>query len=128
MRAVPVAGAFAAVLISACTTIYDPAPGNLAQYCTPENAFHLGSESRAYFGVCPKDTEAAFLAGLQRGRALRPNTPQVYPYMQQIEQTERQIVASVSETERERLRGRLRELEWWAVHLMTSPGSYGEGF
>ena len=113
--------------LAGCISVYDPAPGELARYCSPENAFRLGSESRAYFGVCPKESEAAFLAGLQRGRALRPNTPQVYPYIQQIEETERQILATSSEPERDRLRARLRELEWWAVHLMTSPGSYGEG-
>ena len=119
--------AMAVIGLAGCSTVYDPAPANLAQYCSPQNAFRLGSESRAYFGVCPKESEAAFLAGLQRGRTLGPRPPQVYPYLQQIEEAEKQLVASASEPERERLRGRLRELEWWAVHLMTSPGSYGEG-
>jgi hypothetical protein len=119
--------ALAAGGVAGCATIYDPGPGNLAQYCTPENAFRLGSESRAYLGVCPKETQAAFLAGLERGRALRPNTPSVYPYIEQIRETEKMLLAAGTEAERERLRARLRDLEWWAVHLMTSPGSYGEG-
>ena len=83
--------------LAACTTIYDPGSENLAQYCTPENAFRLGSESRAYLGVCPRETEAAFLAGLERGRALRPNTPSVYPYIEQIRETEKMLLASGSE-------------------------------
>jgi hypothetical protein len=115
------------LLVAGCAALEGPDPGNLAAYCTPENAYRLGSQSKAYFGNCPKQTESAFLAGLQRGRALRPNTPQVYPYYQQMEDTERQLLAAGSDAERERLRSRLREVEWWTLHLLTSPGSYGEG-
>ena len=71
--------------------------------------------------------EAAFLDALERGRALRPNTPSVYPYIEQMRETEKMLLAAGSDAERERIRARLRDLEWWAVHLMNSPGSYGEG-
>lgn len=64
----------AVLVLSGCAGLAGPDPSNLAAYCTPENAFRLGSESRAYFGVCPKETESAFLAGLERGRSFRPNT------------------------------------------------------
>jgi Protein of unknown function (DUF2799) len=113
--------------LAGCATVYEPGPGNLAQYCAPDNAFRLGSESRAYLGGCPKGTEAAFLDALERGRALRPNTPSVYPYIEQMRETEKMLLAAGSDAERERIRARLRDLEWWAVHLMNSPGSYGEG-
>jgi hypothetical protein len=113
------------LLLAACTTV--PDASNLAAYCTPENAFRLGSQARAYFGVCPKATEDAFLAGLERGRAYAPNTPSVQPYIERMRGVERQLTAASSDGERARLRARLTELEWWAVHLMTSPGSYGEG-
>jgi hypothetical protein len=65
---------------------------NLSAYCTPENAYRLGSRSKAYFGVCPKQTESAFLAGLQRGRVLRPSTPAAWPFQQKMEQLEREMI------------------------------------
>jgi hypothetical protein len=117
----------AVLVLSGCAGLGGPDPSNLAAYCTPENAFRLGSESRAYFGVCPRETESAFLAGLERGRSFRPNTPSVLPYIAKMRETERQIVAAGSEAERQPLRERLTELEWWAIHLMSAPGSYGEG-
>jgi hypothetical protein len=116
--------ALASALLSACAT---PDVSDLRAYCTPDNAYRLGSQSRAYFGVCPKETEAAFLAGLERGRSYRPNTPSVYPYIELMRRLEGQIIAAGSDAERERLRARLRDAEWWAMHLMTAPGSYGEG-
>ena len=114
----------ALALLAGCATAD---VSNLAAYCTPENAFLLGTQSRAYFGVCPKETEAAFLAGLERGRAYRPNTPSVYPYIEQMRTLERQLVATSSDAERQPLRARLTDVEWWAIHLMSAPGSYGEG-
>jgi len=118
----------AVVFVAGCTTVdHHPDGSNLAAYCAPENAFRIGSESRAYFGVCPKESEAAFLAALERGRSYRPNTPSVHPYIERMQETERLLLASGTEAERERLRARLRDLEWWAIHLMSAPGSYGEG-
>jgi hypothetical protein len=113
---------FIAVL-AGCATLEGPDPGNLAAYCTADNAFRLGSQSKAYFGVCPKETESAFLAGLQRGRALRPNPPQAWPYFQRMEELEKQLL-SAPESERATLRERLRTAEFWAVHIVNSPGTY----
>lgn len=113
------------LVLTGCSALQRPASSDVAAYCTPENAFRLGSESRAYFGNCPKEREGAFLAALERGRGYQPPTPSVYPYMQQIRATEKDIVSASSEADRDRLRVKLTELEWWAVHLMTSPGSYG---
>ena len=115
------------VLSLAGCAIDRPDSSNLAAYCTPQNAFLLGSQSRAYFGVCPKETEAAFLEGLHRGRALVHNVPQVYPYYVQMTELEKQLVAAGSEAERERVRTRLREAETWAIHLINDPGTYGSG-
>jgi hypothetical protein len=115
--------AVTASLLAGCA-ITQPEPSNLSAYCTAENAFRLGSQARAYLGVCPKETEAAFLAGLQRGRALVPPTPQAQPYIAQMTELERQLLAASSEGERERIRERLRDAEWWAVHLINAPGSY----
>jgi hypothetical protein len=112
------------VALAACATLDEPTAANLAQYCTPENAYRLGSQSRAYFGVCPKESEARFLQGLARGRALRPSTPVVEPYYQRIAQTEQGLLAAASEAEREPLRARLRDLEWWAIHLLYNQGTY----
>ena len=113
----------AALVVGGCAVD----PSDLRAYCTPENAFRIGSESRAYFGVCPKETESAFLAGLERGRAYRPPTPSAYPFIEKMRETERQLIAAPSDTERASLRARLTDLEWWAMHLMTAPGSYGAG-
>jgi hypothetical protein len=112
------------VALAACATLDQPTSANLAQYCTPENAYRLGSQSRAYFGVCPKETEARFLQGLARGRAIRPSTPVVEPYYREIAQTEQRLLAAPSEAEREPLRARLRDLEWWAIHLLYNNGTY----
>ena len=57
----------AAILFSACAGFETPDPSNLAVYCTAETGYRVGYQSRAYYGVCPKDTEGAFLAGLERG-------------------------------------------------------------
>jgi hypothetical protein len=118
---------FGVLLLSGCATLDEPKASNLGSYCTPQNAYRLGSQSRAYFGVCPKESEAAFLAGLQRGRGYRANPPQVLPYYERMEETEKQLLASTSEPERQRLRERLREIEWWAIHIVTTPSTYGNG-
>jgi hypothetical protein len=109
--------------LAGCATLEGPDSGNTAAYCTADNAFRLGSQSKAYFGVCPKETESAFLAGLQRGRALRPNPPQAWPYFQRMEELEKQLL-SAPEAERATLRERLRTAEFWAVHIVNSPGTY----
>ena len=66
-------------LLSACATLSDPDPANLATYCTSETGYRVGYLSRAYYGNCPRDREAAFLDGLQRGRGYRANPPQALP-------------------------------------------------
>ncbi len=109
--------------LAGCATLDSTNPSNLAAYCTAENAFRLGAQGRAYFGVCPKDAESAFLAALARGRALRPPTPQAFPYYAQIEELERQLMAAASDPERRRLRERLSEAEWWAMEILRNPGS-----
>jgi hypothetical protein len=114
-------------LLAGCSTIDRPDASNLAAYCTPQNAAMLGSQSRAYFGVCPKESESAFLAGLQRGRELRPSPPQAWPYFEQMNQLEKQLLATGSDAERDRIRASLRDAEFWAVHIVNSPGTYGEG-
>lgn len=113
-----------ATLLAACATLEGPDPSNLSAYCTPENAFRLGSQSRAYFGVCPKATESAFLSALARGRALRPNPPQAWPYFQRMEELEKSLLTAGGDSERNQLRERLRDTEWWAIHIVNSPGSY----
>lgn len=118
-----VALAVGASLLAGCA-ITQPDESNLASYCTAENAFRLGSQARAYLGACPKESEAAFLAGLQRGRALVPPTPQAQPYLALMTRLEKQLLSASSEGERARIRERLRDAEWWAVHLINSPGSY----
>lgn len=42
----------------------------LASYCTPEAGFDAGRNGRVYRGVCPAETEGAFLAEYQTGRRL----------------------------------------------------------
>jgi hypothetical protein len=111
------------LVLAACATLDEPTPSNLAQYCTAENAYRLGSQSKAYFGVCPKETESAFLAGLQRGRAVRPSTPQAWPFQEKMAQLERQLLAAGSDAERERIRAGLRDAEWWSIHIINNPGS-----
>jgi hypothetical protein len=111
------------LVLAGCATLDEPTPANLAQYCTPENAYRLGSQSKAYFGVCPKETESAFLAGLQRGRGVRPTTPAAWPFQEKMDQLEKQLVAAGPEAERERIRASLRDAEWWAIHIINNPGA-----
>jgi hypothetical protein len=91
--------ALSAVLAAACGTLKEPDSSNLSAYCTAESGYRVGYLAKAYYGVCPKETEAAFLAGLQRGRAYRPNPPQVQPYYERMEQTEKQLLAATTEPE-----------------------------
>ena len=111
-------------MLVACTTLDKPTPENLAQYCTAQNAYRLGSQGRAYFGSCPKESEASFLQGLAKGRELRPWTPVVEPYYERMAQTEKRLLAASSEAEREPLRVQLRDVEWWTIHLLYNNGSY----
>ena len=111
------------LLLAGCATA-ETDTSNLGAYCTPENAYRLGSQSRAYFGVCPKESEARFLEGLARGRQVRPWAPQAEPYYQKMSDTERLLLASSSEPDRERLRAQLRDLEWWSVHLINNKATF----
>jgi len=119
-----IAIALSVISLAGCATLEGPETSNLAAYCTAEKAYRLGSQSKAYFGVCPKSTESAFLAGLQRGRALRPNPPQAQPYFAQMEALEKQLLASSSDTDRQAIAARLKDAEFWAVHIVNSPGTY----
>ena len=112
------------VAVAACASINKPTAENLARYCTAQNAYLLGSQGFAYYGNCPKESEPQFLQGLARGREYRLRTPVVEPYYERIAQTEQQILAASSDTDREALRVRLRELEWWAIHLLYNNGTY----
>ena len=114
----------AVIALSGCAGLRDPDPTNLAAYCTAETGYRVGYLSKAYYGNCPKETEAAFLAGLQRGRGYRGNPPQAMPYYERMEQTEKQLLAA-SGAERERLAAQLRQIEQMTLHIVNDPGSYG---
>ena len=116
--------AASALLLAGCAGMQQPDPSNVAAYCTEQNGYRLGSQMRAYYGNCPKESEAAFLAGLQRGRAVRPSTPAAEPFFWQLDELEKQLRAATSDADRERLRTRLREAEYWAIHIVNDPGSY----
>ena len=116
--------AASALLLAGCAGMSQPDPSNVTAYCTEQNGYRLGSQMRAYYGNCPKEPEAAFLAGLQRGRAVRPSTPAAEPYFRQMDELEKQLRAATSEAEREPLRVRLRQAETWAIHIVNDPGSY----
>jgi len=121
VRTVPV------VLLAACAGLETPDPSNLAVYCTAETGYRVGYQSRAYYGVCPKETEPAFLAGLQRGRGYRANPPQALPYFERMEQTEKQLLAATSNADRERLRAQLGQIEQMTLHIVNDPSSYAAG-
>ena len=110
--------------LAGCAAMQGPDPSDVAAYCTEQNGYRLGSQMRAYYGNCPKESERAFLAGLQRGRGVRPSTPAAEPYFRQMDQLEKQLIAATSDADRERLRTRLREAETWAIHIVNDPGSY----
>jgi hypothetical protein len=110
--------------LAACATLEGPDPSNASAYCTAQNGYRLGSQSKAYFGGCPQATESAFLAGLQRGRAIAPTPPQVMPFYERMDQLEKQLVAATTEAERNQVRARLRDAEWWAIHIVNNQGTY----
>jgi hypothetical protein len=116
----------AVIALSGCAGLADPDPTNLGTYCTAETGYRVGYLSRAYYGNCPKNTEPAFLAGLQRGRGYRANPPQALPYHERMEQTEKQLLAA-SGAERERLAAQLRQIEQMTIHIVNDPASYGSG-
>jgi hypothetical protein len=109
--------------LTGCAALDSSDPSNLAAYCTAGNAFRLGAQGRAYFGVCPRESESAFLAGLARGRELLPPTPQAFPFYAQIEELEKQLMATTSDADRRQLRERLSKAEWWAMEILRNPGS-----
>ena len=114
------------IFLSGCAAFTNPDPTNLASYCTADTGYRVGYLSKAYYGVCPKESEGAFLAGLQRGRGYRAEPPQAWPYYQRMEQTEKQLLAA-SGAERERLAAQLREIERMTIHIVNDPASYGSG-
>jgi len=117
----------AVITLSGCATFTDPDPTNLATYCTAETGYRVGYLSKAYPGVCSKETEGAFLSGLQRGRGYRANPPQALPYYQRMEELEKQLLASASEADRQRLRVQLADVEWQTIHIINSWGTYATG-
>jgi hypothetical protein len=44
-----------------------------------------------------------------------------------MEQLEKQLLASASEPDRERLRVQLRDVEWQAIHIINCSCSYSSG-
>ena len=115
------------ITLSGCATFTDPDPTNLATYCTAETGYRVGYLSKAYPGVCSKETEGAFLSGLQRGRGYRANPPQALPYYQRMEELEKQLLATTSEPDRQRLRVQLADVEWQTIHIINSWGTYATG-
>ena len=107
-----------------CAAFETPNDANLATYCTAESAYRVGYQSRAYYGVCPKESEPAFLAALQRGRGYRANPPQALPYYERMEQLEKQLLAATNDAERAKLRTQLREVEWMTIHIVNDLGTY----
>ena len=87
-------------------------------------SYRLGSQYRAYFGDCPKEVEPQFLAGLRRGRAMRPYTPEILPFYDEMDETEGRFLAASSDAERAPLRARLQDLEWWTIHLMSDHATF----
>jgi hypothetical protein len=115
------------IFLSGCAGLGEPDPSKLSAYCTAETGYRVGYLSKAYYGVCPKETEGAFLGGLQRGRGYRANPPQALPYYERMEATEKQLLASASDTDRARLRQSLSDIEWWTIHIVTCSCSYAGG-
>lgn len=115
------------IFLSGCAAFTNPDPANLGTYCTADTGYRVGYLSKAYYGVCPRETEGAFLSGLQRGRGYRANPPQALPYYERMEQTEKQLLATTSQGDRERLKVQLADAEWWAIHIATCPCSYAGG-
>jgi hypothetical protein len=115
------------IFLSGCATFTEPDSSNLSTYCTAETGYRVGYLSKAYYGVCPKSTEPAFLAGLQKGRGYRQDPPQALPYYERMDTLEKQLLAATSDADRERLKVQLRDAEWWAIHIAFSPGSYAGG-
>jgi hypothetical protein len=115
------------IFLSGCAAFTNPDPTNVQTYCTADTGFRVGYLSRAYYGVCSKDTEGAFLSGLERGRGYRPNPPQALPYYERMAQIEKQLMAASSEPDRERLKVQLRDTEWWAIHIANCSCSYSSG-
>jgi hypothetical protein len=111
-------------LAGGCASMKSPDPSNTAQYCTPENAFRLGTQAQAYFGGCPKQSEGTFLASLERGRAIAAPPPSAYPYFVRMGSLEKQLIAAGSDTERAPLRTQLADAQWWANHLYYCSCSY----
>jgi len=117
VRTVPV------MVLWACAGMEIPDRTNLGTYCTAETGYRVGYQSRAYYGVCPKEAEPAFLAGLERGRGYRANPPQALAYFDRMERTEKQLLGA-SGAERERLREQLRQTEQMTLHIVNDPSSY----
>jgi hypothetical protein len=46
------------------------------------------------------------------------------PAQERMDQLEKQLLSAPAEPERERLKARLQDAEWWAIHLLNDPGSY----
>jgi len=123
MKYPSIAAAAVSTLILAGCAGMSPDPSNVQAYCTAKNGVQLGVEGRAYYGGCPKESEGELIAGLERGRGLA-YAPQLWPFQEQMRQTESQIRAASSDAERQQLRAKLAELESWSIRILNSPGTY----
>lgn len=102
--------------LAGCAALRQPDASDPQAYCTTKNGMQMGVEGRAYYGGCPKESEGAFIAGLERGRAIGWN-PWVWSYDEQLRQTEGQLITAATDAERAQLRARLYELEFWAIRI-----------
>lgn len=77
----------------------------LAEYCTPENAFHMGRTNRDYSkGLCPSFLEGEFMAALERGQKvakLEVENIQLEKKIEELNETTARAPASKSSAKKE---------------------------
>lgn len=104
----------------------------LEQYCTPLNGFREGRAGHPYRGVCPVESEAAFLDAYREGRAIHEVAQEIEVVQNTIDTLEAKLNKDDTPNEvRDRIRNKLRakfaELRRLNRELTRRKRLYGRG-
>lgn len=86
----------------------------LELFCTVRNGVQYGREGSGYSGACPADLEPDFLEGYDLGRRMREfdqHLSQLQNEIQEVQKELRRKEPPLSDSDRDRLLYRLRDLE-----------------
>lgn len=91
-------------------------------YCVPRVGWNEGLAGRSYQGVCRGRGEETFLPAYQAGAEIHRLRSRIDSAHREQQHLQRQLSEAPNDEARQRLRQRLRSLDWELLHLRRSLG------